>query len=84
MPISYIRLLGSPKVKRILKGKTSGKKLNAALNRLIDQARFYRYKLYIAELIKALNQPLSGHCAYYGLIFNIRMLHAICITSLVS
>ncbi|WP_222838160.1 reverse transcriptase domain-containing protein [Chitinophaga pinensis] len=61
--------------KRILKRKTSSKKLNGALKRLSDWIKFYRHKLPIAELIEALNQKLRGHYGYYGITFNIRKLH---------
>lgn len=50
---------------RILKRKTSSKKLNAALKRLSDWIKFCRHKLPIAELIESLNQKLHGHYAYY-------------------
>jgi len=46
--------------KRILKRKTSSKKLNGALKRLSDWIKFYRHKLPIAELIESLNQKLRG------------------------
>ncbi|WP_220388877.1 group II intron reverse transcriptase/maturase [[Flexibacter] sp. ATCC 35208] len=65
----------SLKGKRILKRKTSSKKLNQALKRLSDWIKFYRHKLPIRELIAELNQKLRGHYAYYGITFNCRKLH---------
>jgi len=59
----------SRKGNRILKRKTSSKKLNLSLMRLSDWIKFYRHKLPITELISELNQKLRGHYAYYGITF---------------
>jgi group II intron reverse transcriptase/maturase len=66
----------SRKGNRILKRKTSSKKLNLALMRLSDWIKLYRHKLPITELISELNQKLRGHYAYYGITFNSRRLNA--------
>jgi hypothetical protein len=66
----------SRKSNRILKRKTSSKKLNLALMRLSDWIKFYRHKLPIPELISELNPKLRGHYAYYGITFNSRRLNA--------
>jgi hypothetical protein len=58
--------------KRILKRKTSGKKLNAALKRTEEWIRDNRHKMTITELIKGLNAKLRGHYGYYGITFNRR------------
>jgi len=64
----------SRKGKRILKRKTSSKKLNAALKRMSEWIKANRHKLSMAVLIAELNQKLRGHYVYYGMTFNIRRL----------
>lgn len=63
----------SRKGKRILKRKTSKKKLRLSLTRVNVWIRNSRHKP-IRELIKALNRKLQGHYSYYGITFNGRSL----------
>jgi RNA-directed DNA polymerase len=60
--------------KRILKRKTSGKKLNASLKRMEEWIRDNRHKLSLTELIRELNLKLRGHYGYYGITFNSKMI----------
>jgi group II intron reverse transcriptase/maturase len=61
----------SRKGKRILKRKTSSRKLRASLQRMNEWIRGNRHKP-ITELIAALNRKLQGHYGYYGITFNQR------------
>lgn len=63
----------SRKGKKILKRKTSKKKLRLSLTRLNVWIRNNRHKP-IRELITALNRKLQGHYSYYGITFNGRSL----------
>lgn len=63
----------SRKGKRILKRKTSSKKLRMSLRRLNEWFKFNRHKP-IRELMHELNQKLRGHYGYYGIRFNSRSL----------
>lgn len=63
----------SRKGKRILKRKTSSKKLKLALKRTSEWIKHNRHKP-VKELIGMLNQKLTGHFAYYGITFNGRMI----------
>ena len=66
----------SRKGKRILKRKTSSKKLNASLKRMSEWIKLNRHKLSMPLLIAELNQKLRGHYAYYGMTFNTRRLNS--------
>lgn len=66
----------SRKGKRILKRKTSSKKLNASLKRMSEWIKLNRHKLAMPQLIAELNQKLRGHYAYYGMTFNTRRLNS--------
>jgi RNA-directed DNA polymerase len=66
----------SRKGKRILKRKTSSKKLNASLKRMSEWIKANRHKLSMPLLIAELNQKLRGHYAYYGMTFNTRRLNS--------
>ena len=66
----------SRKGRRILKRKTSSKKLNASLKRMSEWIKLNRHKLSMPVLIADLNQKLRGHYAYYGVTFNIRRLNS--------
>jgi RNA-directed DNA polymerase len=66
----------SRKGKRILKRKTSSKKLNASLKRMSEWIKLNRHKLYMPILIADLNQKLRGHYAYYGMTFNTKRIAA--------
>ncbi|OQP44992.1 group II intron maturase-specific domain-containing protein [Niastella populi] len=66
----------SLKDKRILKCKTSNKKLNASLKRMSEGIKLNRHKLSMPLLIADLNQKLRGHYAYYGMTFNTRRLNS--------
>jgi len=63
----------SRKGKRILKRKTSKKKLRLSLTRINIWIRNNRHKP-IRELITELNRKLQGHYSYYGITFNGRSL----------
>lgn len=65
----------SRKGKRILKRKTSRKKLRLALVKMNEWIRDNRHKP-IVEIITALNVKLRGHYNYYGITFNNRQLYA--------
>lgn len=64
----------SRKGKRILKRKTSSKKLRGATKRMTVWIKRNRH-LPLPELIKMLNSKLVGHYRYYGMTFNIRSLN---------
>jgi len=68
----------SRKGKRILKRKTSSKKLNASLKRMSEWIKLNRHKLSMPLLIAELNQKLRGHYAYYGMTFNTRNGGTVC------
>ena len=59
----------SRKGKRILKRKTSKKKLKASLQRTNEWIRINRHKA-VEQLIGELNRKLQGHYGYYGITFN--------------
>jgi group II intron reverse transcriptase/maturase len=59
----------SRKGKKILKRKTSKKKLKLSLTRLNVWIRNNRHKP-VRELITGLNRKLQGHYSYYGITFN--------------
>lgn len=61
----------SRKGRRILKRKTSSKKLRMSLKRLNEWMRRNRHRP-VKEIIHELNQKLQGHYGYYGITFNIR------------
>lgn len=63
----------SRKGKRILKRKTSSKKLKMSLMRVYTWIKLNRHKP-VKELIYLLNRKLTGHYAYYGITFNSKML----------
>lgn len=60
--------------KRILKRKTSSKKISASLRRMNEWLKMNRGKLKIVELIAKVNLKLRGHYSYYGISFNSRAL----------
>lgn len=62
----------SLKGKRILKRKTSSKKLKVSLQRMNTWIKRNRNRLTKRELIAEMNQKLRGHYAYYGITFNIK------------
>lgn len=64
----------SRKGRRVLKRKTSSKKLNASLKRMSGWIKHNRHKLSIPVLIANVNQKLRGHYAYYGITFNSRQI----------
>jgi RNA-directed DNA polymerase len=64
----------SLKGKRILKRKTSKKKLRGALIRMNEWIRDSRHLYSFEELIIKLNQKLRGYYNYYGITFNSRQL----------
>jgi group II intron reverse transcriptase/maturase len=64
---------GSLKGKRILKRKTSGKKLRGALVRMNQWLREHRHRS-LEELVVDLNNKLRGYYQYYGITFNSRQL----------
>ena len=66
----------SRKGRRVLKRKTSSKKLNASLKRMSGWIKLNRHKLPMPVLIAELNQKLRGHYAYYGVTFNSRRLNS--------
>lgn len=66
----------SLKGRRVLKRKTSSKKLNASLKRMSGWIKLNRHKLSMPVLIGDLNQKLRGHYAYYGVTFNSRGLNS--------
>jgi hypothetical protein len=66
----------SRKGKRILKRKTSSKKLNASLKRMSEWIKLNRHKLSMPLLIAELNQKLRAHYSYYGMTFNTRRLNS--------
>jgi RNA-directed DNA polymerase len=66
----------SLKGRRVLKRKTSSKKLNASLKRISGWIKLNRHKLPMPVLIADLNQKLRGHYAYYGVTFNSRRLNS--------
>lgn len=66
----------SRKGMRILKRKTSSKKLNASLKRMSEWIKHNRHKLTMPLLIAELNQKLRGHYAYFGMTFNTRRLNS--------
>jgi group II intron reverse transcriptase/maturase len=66
----------SRKGRRVLKRKTSSKKLNASLKRMSSWIKLNRHKLSMPVLIADLNQKLRGHYAYYGVTFNSRRLNS--------
>lgn len=59
----------SRKGKRILRRKTSKKKLKASLQRTGEWIRCNRHKP-VKQLIFQLNQKMQGHYGYYGITFN--------------
>jgi RNA-directed DNA polymerase len=59
----------SRKGKRILKRKTSKKKLKASLQRMNEWMKTNRHKP-VDQLIGELNRKLRGHYGYYGITFN--------------
>lgn len=59
----------SRKGKRILKRKTSKKKLKASLQRMNEWMKANRHKP-VDQLIHELNRKLRGHYGYYGITFN--------------
>ena len=61
----------SQKGKRILKRKTSSKKLTMALSKVQDWIKHNRVSN-LKELIFDLNRKLQGHYSYYGITFNYR------------
>lgn len=63
----------SRKGKRILKRKTSKKKLRLALIKMNDWIRTNRHKP-VKWLIRALNVKLRGYYGYYGVTFNSRQM----------
>lgn len=63
----------SRKGKRILKRKTSKKKLKGSLQRTNEWIRINRHKA-VEQLIGELNRKLQGHYGYYGITFNGRSL----------
>ena len=65
----------SRKGRRILKRKTSSKKLRMALQRLNEWMKINRHQP-VAEFIGKLNRKLLGHYAYYGITFNSRKLRS--------
>jgi len=65
----------SLKGRRILKRKTSSKKMRLALIRMNKWLKENKDSLKIVELIAKLNQKLGGHYSYYGITFNIRGLY---------
>jgi group II intron reverse transcriptase/maturase len=62
----------SRKGKRILKRKTSSRKMGSALKRMNVWLRENKDKLKLVELIGKVNQKLRGHYSYYGITFNYR------------
>ena len=60
----------SRKGRRILKRKTSRKKLRMSLQRLSEWLQAHRHQQSVGELIGKLNQKLVGHYGYYGITFN--------------
>lgn len=61
----------SRKGKRVLKRKTSRKKLTLAVNKTQDWIKSNRHRK-LKEIIYELNRKLIGHYAYYGITFNSR------------
>jgi len=61
----------SRKGKRILKRKTSSKKLRMSLKRLNEWMKRNRHRP-VKQIIHLLNQKLQGHYGYYGITFNYR------------
>lgn len=61
----------SRKGRRILKRKTSSKKLKMSLKRMNKWIKDNRH-LSVEELIHKINQKLQGHYGYYGITFNSR------------
>jgi len=59
----------SRKGRRILKRKTSRKKLRMSLQRLDEWLKGNRHQP-VGKLIAKLNQKLVGHYGYYGITFN--------------
>jgi len=72
--LGFTHYLGkSRKGKRILKRKTSGKKLRKALVEMNKWLRNNRH-LKLVSMLDQLNQKLRGHYEYYGITFNSRSL----------
>ncbi|MCC5907110.1 MAG: group II intron reverse transcriptase/maturase, partial [Balneolaceae bacterium] len=68
--LGFTHYLGkSRKGKRILKRKTSRKKLKASLQRLNQWMKANRHKP-VEQFISELNRKLQGHYGYYGITFN--------------
>ncbi len=65
----------SRKGKRVLKRKTSRKKLTFALNKIQDWIKINRHRK-LKELIYDLNRKLIGHYSYYGITFNSRGIYS--------
>ncbi|NJN28991.1 MAG: group II intron reverse transcriptase/maturase [Cyclobacteriaceae bacterium] len=65
----------SLKGKRILKRKTSKKKLRISLIRMNNWMRDNRHRS-VAEIVKDLNRKLRGYYEYYGITFNSRQINA--------
>lgn len=63
----------SRKGNKVLKRKTSRKKLRMSLQRVSEWLKANRHKP-VGDLISLLNQKLRGHYGYYGITFNSRSL----------
>ena len=69
--LGFTHFLGiSRKGYKILKRKTSKKKLNAALDKILNFIKINRKKKKLEELIADINVRLQGHYGYYGITFN--------------
>ena len=72
--LGFTHYLGkSRKGKKVLKRKTSSKRLTRAIKNISEFIKLNRHKK-LGELIKAINVKLRGHYAYYGITFNFRSL----------
>ena len=68
--LGFTHYLGnSRKGNKILKRKTSSKRLTRAINRISDFIKLNRH-MKLKDLIAAINIKLRGHYSYYGIILN--------------
>jgi group II intron reverse transcriptase/maturase len=74
--LGFTHFLGkSQKGSKVLKRKTSSKKLTRAIKHVSDYIKLNRH-MKLLELIAALNVKLRGHYNYYGVTFNSKSLES--------
>lgn len=68
--------------KRVLKRKTSRRKLKGSFQRITAWIREHRHVMTLEQMIRELNRKLLGYYEYYGITFNSRSLqqyfHGVC------